>query len=109
MSDSLRLGREWLTIASRLAIECVAPFAVDFPDGSRFEFACLLPQFGGKLGMLLMADFYRPAALAASDLGYGVSCLGAGDPEYPDLDSAIRCLNDWTWTSSACAPPHWYK
>jgi hypothetical protein len=108
MTATHQLGNQWLHAASRLDIECVAPYTLNCPDGRCFQFACLLPQFGSTKGMLLAATYDTAAARAAAELGHGYSCLDPHATEESDLDSYIDCLRDWRWAATGREPPFWY-
>ena len=59
----------WQRAAQELEITIQAPYTLVARDGARFEFACLLPQFGGKNGMVLGTNYDEAAANAATAAG----------------------------------------
>ena len=108
ITDTELLREQWRIVANGLGIDFVAPISVSLPDGSRWEFAALLPQFGGKRGMLIASEYSAPAFTAAKEAGYCISCMGAEHRHVPiDPESYIDCLVDWGWVGKAAAPV-WY-
>jgi hypothetical protein len=110
MNDTERdlLSSQWKSVASALKLEFIAPMSLRLPDGTNFEFAGLLPQFGGQRGMLIGVELSAIASAAAMSAGYGVSSMS---PEYHHLPvnaaDYVECLVDWGWCAS-CAAPQWY-
>jgi hypothetical protein len=57
MSERQLLRDQWHIVANALSIKFVAPFILKLRDGTEWEFACLLPQFGKQQGMLIDAEY----------------------------------------------------
>ena len=90
-----------------MEIAIQAPFTLMGRDGARFEFACLLPQFGGEHGILLGTNYDDVAANAATAAGFGFSYMSAGESGEPfEIDTYVECLRDWGWSSNG-SPPGW--
>jgi hypothetical protein len=103
------LGSQWSRAASELGIACESPYTLVVPNGARFEFEVLLPQFGATRGMLLGTRFDEAAAQAATVEGFGFSFLDADRTGEPfDLSGYVECLRDWGWAARDDAPPTWY-
>jgi hypothetical protein len=96
----------WRALASRLGIEVTAPVTVQVGDESA-TFAALLPQFGGRKGMIADPDWEAidPHADALLRLGYGFSAIEIGSD--PDDESTKEVLRDWGWTVSEPMPDWW--
>ena len=109
-ADELELLRsQWCTVASELSIACVAPYVLRLPDSTAYEFACLLPQFGGTSGMLIGLRYSQAAAKAATRAGFGYTFMGPEHFYVPvKAHDYIECLRDWVWVAQG-APPPWYK
>src|SRR5262245_26609875 len=103
------LGAQWRRAALELDIECRVPFTLSTPTGESFEFACLLPQFGGERGILLLSSYNASATGAATAAGFGYACVEAARPSEPfELSTYIECLIDWGWLASGSPAPDWY-
>lgn len=93
-------------MASRLGIKVIAPATV-LIGSEGVGFAALLPQFGGKEGIIADPDWetIRPHAKALMALGYGFSAveLGSGgdDERWKDM------LRDWGWSANEPKPSWW--
>ena len=108
ISEREQLREQWRIVASELGLQFVAPFSLVLPDGTQWEFAALLPQFGGGQGMLIDAEHSAAAFDAAASAGYGVSSMVTESPSLPvEPSDYIECLVDWGWTGESAAP-HWY-
>jgi len=109
MASLASLGRQWRRAALELGIEFQGPYTLVAADGARFEFACLLPQFGAERGMLLGATYDKVAAEAAAQAGFGFSYLDAeNSSERFELSGYIECLRDWGWSAKRERLPNWY-
>ncbi len=110
MTDREFLGDQWRVVASALDINCVAPFYLPSENGPPYEFAALLPQFGGERGMLIDIEHVPKTFSVAVDAEYGCSSMFAETHHLP-LDPAnyIECLVDWGWFAKDRAPPEWYS
>jgi hypothetical protein len=109
MTPSQRLQAQWRAASAKLGINFEGPFVLRASNGTSYEFAGLLPQFGPAQGMLLLASWDAPAAAAASAAGFGFSCLTPGDiDDAEDLTSYVDCLTDWGWANTDQIPPPWY-
>ena len=110
MTNCELLRSQCRLVADALGIEFVAPFYLQHPDGSRHEFAVLLPQFGEPRGMLLDSEHPNAAIEAAASTGFAFSSM---DPEthlhHSPVNAAnyIECLVDWQWSSEEQFP-EWY-
>ena len=108
VSELELLREQWCAVATRLGIEFVAPISLPLPDGTQWEFAALLPQFGGENGTLIAAGHHAAAFAVATAAGYGVSSMRAEHHHLPvDPEDYVKCLNDWGWVGQAAAP-EWY-
>ena len=101
------LREQWRIVATALGFQFVAPVSLPTADGTQWEFAALLPQFGGKRGMLIDSEHSAAAFKAATAAGYGISCMLAERRESIDPQSYVECLVDWGWVGPEAAP-EWY-
>lgn len=102
------LREQWRAVAAALEIEFSVPPPLPLPNGEPSPFAVLLPQFGGKNGMLIAAEHSTAAFAAAIAAGYGVSCMRAERFHLPvDPQNYVDCLKDWGWAKERAAPA-WY-
>jgi len=109
ISERQLLGEQWRSVAAELGLEFVAPVSLPLPDGTEWEFAALLPQFGGEHGMLIDTEHSVAAFAAAVDAGYGVSSMLAEHHHLPiDPGNYVDCLIDWGWVGQG-AVPAWYS
>jgi hypothetical protein len=111
-TDDLDILREhWREAARLLGVEFRAPFVLESATGERFEFACLLPQFGSPRGHLvgLMGGNAMAAVRAGTAAGFAVASMGAPNSGEPNnLASYVDCLLDWGWAVEEKSPPDWY-
>jgi len=108
VSERELLREQWRIVAIQLGVQFVAPFSLRLPDGTLWEFSALLPQFGGKHGMLIDAEISVAAFAEAVAAGYGVSSMLAEHHHLPiDPEGYIDCLVDWGWVGQGAAPA-WY-
>lgn len=103
MSDEVD---RWRALASGLGIKVIAPATV-LVGTERATFTALLPQFGGKTGMIVDPNWetISPHADALLKLGYGFSAVALGSDD--DKQGAQEILRDWGW-SSAEEKPNWW-
>lgn len=96
----------WQRAAADLGFELVAPFMLQTPSE---ELACfgLVPQFGGKNGLVIVLDHDPCLAQVAQSSGYGYSCLYESTEPY-EMQNFVDVLNDWGWCRQGEAPPKWY-
>jgi len=96
----------WRELGSRLGVEVTAPATIPVGDRSA-TFTALLPQFGGKSGMIADPDWevISPYADALSRLGYGFSAVEIGSES--DDESVKDMLRDWGWTAAEPTPDWW--
>lgn len=103
MSDQASL---WNALACRLGIKVSAPATVHLADKS-VTFTALLPQFGGKSGIIVDPDWevISPHADALLKLGHGFSAveLGSGG----DDERFKEMLRDWGWSADEPKPSWW--
>lgn len=108
MTECELLREQWRLVANVLIIKFESPFFLDLPSCKKWEFAGLLPQFGGKRGMLIGVEHNSEAFTLAKELGYGITSMLAETHYLPiDATSYIECLKDWGWVSKDL-PPKWY-
>jgi hypothetical protein len=93
----------WRDLAFRLGFEVVAPATIQVGDAT-VSFTALLPQFGGKNGMIADPEWeaISPFAEALWNLGYGFSTVEIGS--VPDDDSIKEMLRDWSWSGGELKP-----
>jgi hypothetical protein len=96
----------WHALASRLAFKVTTPVTLQL-EGENVTFTALLPQFGGKKGMIADPDWemlsrHRGALM---NLGYGYSTVGLGGE--PLDQNAKAMLRDWGWSASEPRPCWW--
>lgn len=98
----------WWDLGRRLGIEVIAPIELQL-GGVQVHFTALLPQFGGRRGMVVDNDSdtiwqHRSELVGA---GYGYSCVGcAHQPD--DLEPGREMLADWGWASDL-PEPEWLR
>ena len=99
----------WRQLADDLGIVVVAPFHLDFSDGSRLVANALIRDFGGKLGLVADDDsaVLVPFFKRLPELGYCFSCVTIGPAKSYWRDSTLELLADWTWTGSPESRPLW--
>jgi hypothetical protein len=109
ISRELELLREqWREVATDLNILFLAPYELPLSNGRAWEFAGLLPQFGGTRGMLIAARHSDTAFEAAAASGFGVTSMLPESHHLPvKASDYIECLVDWGWVGPG-APPEWY-
>jgi len=108
MTEIEQLGADWKKAAELLGVECIAPYSIEGPNGERYEFACLLPDFGAPSGMLIAVNYDREAVEEAGKLGYTHSSMSADNRLPFEIDSFMECLRDWGWVNSDKQSPSWY-
>jgi hypothetical protein len=113
MNDPNRelLRAQWLSIAAELGIECIVPVVIDTVSGGRFEFACLLTQFGSTRGMLVdvEAGYIEAAREAARIGGFGLSTMAPESNLILRAADFIECIVDWGWAAEGKHPSDWYS
>ena len=97
------LGQSWIEAGEDLGLRVAAPFVLTTAAGQLLPFDAVVFGFGSTRGMLLMEQWDEAKARAATENGYGYSCMDAFQYE---RGSAIEVLRDWGW-SRAEAPPAW--
>ena len=108
ISERELLREQWRIVATGLGIQLLSPILLPLPDGTQWEFAALLPQFGGERGMLIDVEHSSAAFAAAVAAGYGASSMLAEHHHLPvDPANYIDCLIDWGWVGQGAAPA-WY-
>ena len=107
-SEREALREQWRKVATELNILFLAPYEVPLPNGTTWEFAGLLPQFGSDRGMLVDAEHANIAFDAAVQAGFGVTSMLPEQDHLPiNAADYIDCLQDWGWVGPG-APPQWY-
>lgn len=101
------LREQWRTVATVLGLQFVAPVSLPLSDGTQWEFAALLPQFGGERGMLVDVEHSAAVFDAAVAGGYGISSMLAERRHPIDPQDYVECLVDWGWVGPGAAPA-WY-
>jgi hypothetical protein len=98
----------WAKAATDLGIEIIAPFEVEFPDGSKLRVAALVKNFGKRNGMLVDSDYevLKPHIARIVENGYGYSS-GVGGAEEYDAHLIIEILRDWGWSGAESDKPSW--
>jgi hypothetical protein len=93
----------WRSIASDLGIQAIAPFDLTI-GGTRATFTVLLPQFGGRKGMIVdpVWSMIEPYADALAKEGYGYSCVSMEGSTPRDLQGILA---DWGWNGSTREKP----
>lgn len=97
------LGQSWVEAGADLGLRIAAPFVLTTAAGQSLPFDVVIYDFGSTRGMLLMEQWDEMKARAATENGYGYSCMDAFQYE---RGSAIEVLRDWGW-SGAETPPAW--
>ncbi|HTE42404.1 MAG TPA: hypothetical protein VK629_16395 [Steroidobacteraceae bacterium] len=95
------LGETWLAASRDLQIRVTAPFALSVATGKTLMYDAAIRDFGSDKGMLLMSAWDSEKANAATEQGYGFSCLDGG--AY-DRESTIELLRDWSWAAKEPQP-----
>lgn len=109
MTERDLLREQWRAVAHALEVEFIAPFMLPLKTG-HYEFAGLLPQFGGGRGMLIDVEYERRAFSAAIDAGFAYSCMSAESQHLPVVPANyIDCHVDWGWSVEGQQPPGWYS
>jgi hypothetical protein len=98
-----QLGQSWIEAGADLGLRVATPFMLTTEAGQSLPFDAVIYDFGSTRGMLLMEHWDETKAKAATENGYGYSCMDAFRYE---RGSAIEILRDWGW-SGAEAPPAW--
>ena len=98
------LGAKWLDAAKDLGIRVTAPFVLRLQDGLTFDWDALIHDFGSPNGMLVMNEWSSRLSAAATQAGYGFSCMASA---HYDRDSIIEVLIDWGWNGDESRRPSW--
>jgi hypothetical protein len=96
-----KLGEQWHEAGADLGFRVTEPFILSTSSGGQLAFDVLIHDFGSSQGMLLMEQWDSVKAKAASESGFGYSCMGGGSYE---RESIIEVLQDWGWSKSEPAP-----
>src|SRR3982751_5214332 len=93
----------WCALASRLGFNVTAPATIRVGDDD-LTFTGLLPQFGGRSGMIVDPHWEAigPHAAAFTKLGYGFSSVEL--TEDLDPESSKEMLREWGWTAAEPKP-----
>lgn len=106
------LADYWRRVGEALGVEVSAPTTVELPSGAVLPVDALVAGFGGRRGMVVVANetqlgTHREELRGA---GYGYSVWAprkAGSPV--DVSSAMSVLHDWEWHGPAEQAPGWYR
>lgn len=103
-----RSARAWIDAAADLNIKFIHPYHLIGIDGYEYEFAGLLPDFGGKKGMLIPDRKTTEDALLMAELvgGYSMTYLNFTYYNEYDRDIFIEALSAWGWNKKN-DPPEW--
>jgi hypothetical protein len=101
--DSMALATAWREAAEDLGVEVVLPYRLD----GRVDFVALVRDFGGPKGMLVLASWDEGKAEAATQHGFGYSCMDSPFYETYNRERFVEILTDWTWTGNPTARPAW--
>jgi len=109
-----KLGLSWIALGEALGFRVIAPASIEFGSGCTLHVDALLPDFGGRQGMVLVTDldtlydFLKDAGSA--DYGFSaLSAPGTEDLTREQLDGYIEVLDDWGWGGDPAAEPEWLK
>ena len=110
------LGAQWIEYGGQLGFRVVAPAQVRLKSGASIESDALLPDFGGRRGILIAAHF-EPIGALADQLpleGYGFSTLSEPRSsetiwDHETREEVVRMLRDWTWCGPAADEPAWMR
>ena len=100
---SSRLGQSWAEAGADLGMRVAAPFVLTTAAGQALPFDAVIYDFGSTRGMLVLEQWDEAKAEAATESGYGFSCM---DSFQYERGSAIDVLRDWGWSGQE-APPAW--
>lgn len=108
MTERELLTEQWCAVAAALGVQIVASYELTLSDGVSWTFAVLLPQFGGKHGMLIDVELPTRIVSAAVAAGYGASSMQPEHHHVPiDPQNYVGCLEEWGWVGPGSAPD-WY-
>ena len=92
---------------AELGLEIVTPYDLKIDEKTSIRYDVLLPQLGGKKGMLVTCD----ASLASRELigpDYGYSCYDVyGVWGGYDVEGYQEMFSDWGWKSVESEKPNW--
>ena len=96
----------WRDLASRLGLTISSPATILVGDDS-VTFTALLPELGGRRGMIADHDWevINPHTETLRQLGYAFSAVELGGDL--DRDSLKEMFRDWGWTADGPKPPWW--
>jgi hypothetical protein len=94
----------WRQLGFALGLGVTAPVAIAVA-GKELTFTALLPQLGGRHGIIVDPDWEAigPHSDELTRLGFGFSAVEIGD----DVESAKEMLRDWGWTANEPKPSWW--
>ncbi len=100
---------QWREAAKDLGFEFIAPYQL--MDGPQpLLYVGLVAGFGSDRGTLIIDDAEKDRLnklmLAASDQGFGYSCMTMGFAPY-DRDIMMEVLREWEWCGAAKHAPKW--
>ncbi|QXQ06379.1 hypothetical protein KX816_19875 [Sphingosinicellaceae bacterium] len=93
----------WKRLAEHLGIVAVAPVELEI-KGQRLSFAALLPQFGGRAGLVADPSWEVIEPHVEWLVGAGLAYSAVTLDDTVDDESARDMLRDWAWTGDGAAP-----
>ena len=106
-SDRDLLTEQWRAVAKALSIRFDGPYSVPGSTGA-YQFAGLVPDFGGGRGTLIDTEYDREAMSVAKAAGFtGSFMLPEKRLIAIEASSYAECLVDWGWSGDG-DPPEWY-
>ena len=108
------LALEWNAIGKELGIRVVAPASIVLSADKTITVDVLLPDFGYRKGMMLVADSnvisQHRREIVEAEYGYSVlSKPSAEEIAQPDLEIAKEVLRDWGWGGRPEDEPAWMQ
>ena len=92
---------------AELGLEIITPYDLKIDEKTSIRYDVLLPQLGGKKGMLVTCD----ASLASEELigpDYGFSSYDVYSVRGNfDVERYKIMFSDWGWTSAESEKPDW--
>lgn len=107
-----RMARAWKEAAKDLGIEFEAPFVVKDRRGCKHVCSGIIPNFGSKLGVLVISGKQDANPEEIWDAASSVDKyrLSAMSPHYETYDRRlfIDALRNWGWYGAKGKRPKWY-
>src|ERR1017187_7500873 len=96
--EAKQIADAWITAGRNLGIDVISPYILHRNGQPDVEFVALVPQFGSKKGMLLLATIDWSLMELATENGFGYSCLNVESYGNYVRGHFIDTLNDWGWS-----------